>query len=226
MEMTTWSNIITKSLQDLWQQFFVKFFPQLIIALITLIVIWLLGILLGKLVERIVTALYVDQGLEKLGMKEGMKKGGMKLNAGAFLGGLLKWFLIFVGLMAFSDILGLNDVSNFLRTDVLTFIPRIIAATVILIVSVLIANFLQQFIKGSIKAADLKASGFLSGLAKWSILVLGFGMALAQLGVNMSFLSTAFTGIIAMLSLAGGLAFGLGGKDLATEILKKMKSSL
>lgn len=224
MEMTTWSEAITGSLQGVWVRF-VEFLPRFLMAVLTLLIIWLIAIALGKLVERIVKALYVDKGLEKLGIKEGVSKGGLKLDSGAFLGGVVKWFFVFVALMAFADILELNQVTYFLN-QILIYLPNIIVATIILIIAVLMANFLQQLIKSSVKAAGLKSAGFLSGLAKWVVLIFAFLAALVQLGVASALLQTLFTGIIAMLSLAGGLAFGLGGKELAAEILKKMKSSL
>lgn len=224
MEMTTWSDAITSSLQGVWIRF-IEFLPRFLMAVLTLLIIWIIAIALGKLVERIVKALYVDKGLEKLGVKEGVSKGGLKLNSGAFLGGVVKWFFVFVALMAFADILELNQVTAFLN-QILMYLPNIVVATIILIIAVLVANFLQQLIKSSVKAAGLKSSGFLSGLAKWVVLIFAFLAALVQLGVASALLQTLFTGIIAMLSLAGGLAFGLGGKDQAAEILKKMKSSL
>lgn len=224
MEMTTWSEAITGSLQGVWVRF-IEFLPRFLMAVLTLLIIWLIAIALGKLVERIVRALYVDKGLEKLGIKEGVSKGGLKLDSGAFLGGVVKWFFVFVALMAFADILELNQVTYFLN-QILIYLPNIIVATIILIIAVLVANFLQQLIMSSVKVAGLKSAGFLSGLAKWVVLIFAFLAALVQLGVASALLQTLFTGIIAMLSLAGGLAFGLGGKEQAAEILKKMKSSL
>lgn len=222
--VTTWSDAVQGSLQGLWADF-IGFLPQMLMAILTLILFWVVAVLLGRLVERVVKALYVDKGLEKLGVKEGVSKGGLKLNSGAFLGGIVKWFFIFVGLMAFADILNLHQVTAFLN-QILMYLPNIIVATIILIIAVLIAGFLEQLVRSSVKAAGLKSSGFLSGLAKWVVLIFAFLAALVQLGVASALIQTLFTGIVAMLAIAGGLAFGMGGKDTASDILKKIKSSL
>jgi hypothetical protein len=142
-----------------------------------------------------------------------------------FFGGLVKWFLILVFLMAATDILGLNQVTDFLNS-ILLYIPNVVVAVIILAVVFLVGNFVYVVVKGSTKAAGVMSATLLATISKWSIIIFGLLAALIQLGIATSLVSTIFIGIVAMLSLAGGLDFGLGGKEEAQMILKKLREEI
>ena len=127
--------------------------------------------------------------------------------------------------MASFDVLGLNQVNDFLQQVVLLYLPQVIVAVLILLVTALIADAMQSLVVGSAKAAEVKSANFLGSVTKWSIWVFAILMALFQLGVAAPFLQTLFTGFIVALALALGLSFGLGGKDTAKRILEKMEDS-
>ena len=75
-------------------------------------------------------------------------------------------------------------------------------------------------------SAKLHAAGFLSTLAWWSVIVFGLVIALDQIGVNTIIIQTVITGIIAMFAIAGGIAFGLGGKDYASNLIQKFRDNV
>ncbi len=127
-----------------------------------------------------------------------------------------------VFILAATDILGLFGVSLFLR-DILAYIPSIIIAVLIMLASVVLANFSKSVVRASVMSAKLHASKFLGTLVWWTIVVFGFLAALIQLGIAVTILNTLITGLIAMLALAGGIAFGLGGKDYAAYLLEKLR---
>ena len=95
-----------------------------------------------------------------------------------------------------------------------------------LLIGVVAANFLAEIVNGTVRAAGLHVAGALSAITRWSIVVFAILAALTQLRIAPSFLQTLFIGIIAMLSLAGGLAFGLGGRDHAKKILDDIDRNL
>ncbi len=217
-------DVILSSLETLWLSF-VDFLPTLLAALIVFIIGWLIAIALGKLANRIIRALKLDALLTKLGFKKALAKAKLKLDSGKFFEGLIKWFFIIVFLMAATDILRLYQVTEFLK-GILYYIPNIIVAVVILIVAVIVANFLRKLVRASVEAADLKAAGFISGMTKWAVLIFGFVAALTQLGIAVTLIHTLVMGLIAMLALAGGLAFGLGGKDQAARLLEHLRKDI
>ncbi|MDD2935172.1 MAG: hypothetical protein PHX25_01735, partial [Candidatus Pacebacteria bacterium] len=220
MILKNWSDVLAQSFQDLWLGV-VGFVPNLIIAVIIFIAGWVVGSLLGRVVSQIVKSLKVDNALRSAGTESLLNRAGFRLNSGMFLGALVKWFIIVAFLVASFDVLGLDQVNDFLQQVVLLYLPRVIVAVLILLVAALIAEAMESLVKGSAKAAEVKSANFLGNVTKWAIWVFAILMALYQLGVAAAFVQTLFTGFVVALALASGLAFGLGGKDSATKVLKK-----
>jgi len=220
----TWGEAITMSMLGLWERF-VNFLPALVGAILVFVAGWIVAVALGKAVEHIVKIIRIDDVVEKAGTKGRMRKAGVDFNIAKFFGGLVKWFLILVFLMAATDILHLVQVTSFLNSIVL-YLPNVLVAAVILAIAFLVGNFVYIFIKGSTKIAGIVSATLLGTIAKWAIVIFGLLAALIQLGVASSLINTIFIGFIAMLALAGGLAFGLGGKDEAAIILKKLRHEI
>lgn len=220
----TWGEVITTSFQMLWSGF-ISFLPSLLGAIVVFIVGWFIAEVVAKLAAQIINVLRIDQILERMGFEKSLQRANMKLNSGKFIGEIVKWFFIIVFLMAATDILGLPQVTEFLK-QILLYIPQLIVAVFILLAGVLIANFMGKLIKASVEAANLKSAGTLAGVAKWAILIFAILAALIQLGIVPSLIQTLFTGLIAALAISTGLAFGLGGKDLASQILEKAKREI
>ena len=221
MFIQTWTEVITASLQTLWSGF-IGFLPNILGAIIVFLLGWLIASLLGKLAAQIIRALRVDQILEKMRFKKSLEKANLRLDSGRFIGELVKWFFIIVFLMAATDILKLPQVTEFLK-QILFYIPHLIVAVIILLVAVLVANFLQKLVKASVETAGLKSASFLGAVTKWAILVFAILAALLQLGIVPALIQTIFIGLVAALAISTGLAFGLGGRDLAAQILNKLR---
>ena len=203
----------------------VGFLGQLLLAVILFIIFWTIGVSLEKLISEGIKALKIDLLLSKLGMSKVLERAGTNLNTGKFLGALVKWFLIIAGLLVASNVLGLGQVSSFLGS-ILLYIPNIIVAAVILIAGVIVADFIAKVVASSISAARLKSAPFVSSIARWAILIFAFIAALDQLQIAQTFINTLYIGLVAMISIAGGLAFGLGGKEHASELIAKLKKDI
>ena len=225
MLVQTWGDVLALSFQELWGGV-VTFVPKLVVALVVFIIGWIIAVALGKVVEQVIKALKVDMALKSLGMEEPVSRAGMRLDAGAFIGGLVRWFLILVFVLAAFDVMGLSQVTEFLRTVVLAYIPQVIVAALILVAAALLAETVNNIVEGSARAAHLPSAGFLGGVAKWSIWIFAILAALFQLGIAGPFVQTIFTAFVAMVAIAGGLAFGLGGKEMASRYLEKLRSDI
>lgn len=221
----TWGDVLIMSFQDVWSGV-ANFLPVLIIAIIVFIVGLVVASALGKIVEQVIKTLKVDKALESLGVEEVVNKAGMKLDSGVFLGELVKWFFIIVFLVAAVDVLGLSRVNEFLSDTVLTYLPNVIIAVLLLIAGALIAGAMQRVVVGSAKAANIVSSGMLGGITKWAIWIFAILAALYQLGIVGDLIQTLFTGFVGMLAIAGGLAFGLGGKEAASRYIEKLRSDI
>ncbi len=223
MVLQTWGEVVIASLQQSWAAV-ASFVPLFIGAIIVFLVGWVVAVALGKLVTEVVRALRVDALLQQLEVEKALERGGVRLNSGAFIGGLVRWFLIIVFLLAAVNILGLSQVSDFL-TSVLLYIPNVVVAALIIVIAVKVAEVVERAARSSVEAAGM--SGAIVGvMARWAIWIFAVVAALLQLGVATILLQTVITGLVAMLALAFGLAFGLGGKDAAASFVEKMRRDI
>ena len=102
--------------------------------------------------------------------------------------------------------------------------PNVVVAVLIMLASIVVAHFLKHLVAASVKSARLHSPSFLGTLTWWAVVIFGFLASLSQLGVAVSIINALVTGFIGMLALAGGIAFGLGGKESAAKLLKKLES--
>lgn len=224
MVIQNWLNVLQASIQELWITV-ANFLPSLIGALVVFIVGLIVAAVLERVVERVIFYLRLDVVLKKLGLEAIAERAHMKINAGHFIGKLVYWFFILAFLLAASDILGFFTLSAFLR-DVLSYAPQVLVAMLILLSALLLANFLRGLVRASVMSANLHGARGLGTLTWYVVIIFGFLTALVQLGVAVSIINTLITGLIAMLSLAGGLAFGLGGKEMAAKWLGKLENEI
>lgn len=225
MILNEWTNILVKSFQGVLEGV-VSFLPNLIMAFFVVLVGWIVAVAIEKVIEQTIKYVKLDKLLSSTGLKEIVERAGFKLNAGKFIGGLVKWFTIVVFLITAFEILGLSEVNNFLTGVVIEYIPQVIAAILILLIAAVVGDVLQKTVVASAKAAKLKSANFLGSVTKWSIWVFAAMASLVQLGIGVVLFQTLFSGIVAAMAIAFGLALGLGGKDAAAQVIQKIKDEV
>jgi len=224
--LQTWGEVFTTSLQGLWMGF-VGFVPGLIAAIILFIIGWVLGSVISKALAQLITALKIDKFFQSIGTEDLLKRADLKLNVGHFIGEIVKWFIVVVFLVASLDILGLQEVNVFLREVVLGYIPKIFIASFVIIIGAVLADFVSKIVSGTAKAANADHGANIAGtITRYAIWIFTILIALSELGIAPGAMNTIFQGIIAILVIAFGLAFGLGGKDVATAFINKIKNQL
>ena len=198
------------------------FLPELILA----IVVFLLGLLVANILKsaviHVVKVLKVDELMERIDVKAFFEKLSINLDVAELLGWIVKWSIIIFALIGAADILQWDQVTDSLSA-VITYIPNIIISVVILLLGTVLANFVYGVVSSAMEAAKMQSTQFIAGMAKWVVIVFSFMAALVQLGIAESLINILFTGFIAMVALAGGLAFGLGGRAHATRALDKLQ---
>ncbi len=199
--------------------------PKLLAALVFIILGWIFGVAVGRVVHQLVSAVKADEWLAKAGVDKFLQKAGYTLDAPAFFAWLAKLFFIIVFLIAAFDILGLSQVNVYL-SQVLTYIPQVIVAAVILFVASIAADLLSGIVSGATKAVGSHVSEMLGTMTRWAIWMFAVLTALSQLGIAPQYMYTIFAGFVAMLALAGGLAFGLGGKEAAAEFIRETRKEM
>lgn len=207
----------------MWSVWFglVAFLPGLIIAILIFAIGWIVGALLQKLVESIFQTLRVDAALRSAGFEEVVKRSGYNLKSGTFVGVIVKWFVIVVFLITAFNVIGLTDVNDFLNNVVLYYIPQVIIAVLVLMVAAVLADTLSKIVVASARATRIKSAHLLGNITKWAIWIFAILTALIHLDIAPELIQTLFIGIVAAISLAVGLSFGLGSKDAAGRIFEK-----
>ena len=225
MIVTQSADIVQNSFTGLWFTV-AQYLPAILTAVIVFVIGWIVGVILYRIVIEVVKVLRIDDALKAAGLNEAAKEAGFTLDIGRFLGTLVMWFMVLVFLVASLDILGLNRVTIFLQTVVLGYLPQVIVAVLILILGAIVAEVVRGLVTGSARAAGAHAANLAGAVAKWAIWIFAIMAALDQLQVASAFIQTVFTGLVVALSLAFGLAFGLGGKEAAARTIERIRSEI
>lgn len=202
----------------------ITFLPNIILSIVIFALGWIFGSVLGRSVAHLISLLKIDTALHKAGMDTVSEKAGMRISIAGFFGGIIKWLVIISFTIASAEILGLTQITSLLR-DILLYIPQVIIAAVVLVIAALVADFVSRLVRHSVNATGIRAE-FAAQVSKWAILIVaGLFPALTQLRIAQGLVEVLFTGFVFAISLALGLAFGLGGRDAAAKTIEKMKEN-
>jgi hypothetical protein len=214
---------ITTVVTDAWNAFAVKitaFLPALIGAIIIFVVGWIIARLVKFGVERLLKLVRLDKATEKAGVQEFLKKGAIVKTPAEIIGSLVYWFIMILVIIASLDALGLPIVSDMLNS-IFLYIPNVVAAIVVLILGFLLGNLLSAVVRTAASNAGLKNADGLGKLSLYAIVFFSGAIALIQLGIGEEIVEAAFGIAFGATALALAIAFGLGGRDVAAEYLKR-----
>lgn len=221
LTVTDFNAAVTDSLTDIVARV-IGYIPNLIGAAIILIVGWAVAAILEWAVDNVLRSVGLQSLFEKVKIEEIVKKAEARKDTSGLIAAVVKWVIMIVAFIATTQVLGLSEVSNFLNS-VLNYVGVAAEAAAILMVGAISAHFFSKVIQGVVQAAQLHFAELAGAATKYSILSFTIIAALAQLGIATIFLQTLFTGLVAMLAIAGGLAFGLGGQSAVKDLVEKVK---
>ena len=214
---------ITAVVKGAWSAFATKitvFLPELIGA----IIIFIVGLIIAKLINmgvvKLLRLVRFDTAAEKTGVKEFLDKGNIIKTPSEIVGALSYWFVMILVIIASFDALGLPIVSDILN-DIFLYIPNVVAAIVVLMLGIMFANLISAIIRTAASNAGLANADGIGKVALYSIVFFSVSIALIQLGIGKEIVSSAFVIAFGAAALAIAIAFGLGGKDVAADYLKK-----
>ncbi|MDD2913137.1 MAG: hypothetical protein WCZ99_03645 [Candidatus Paceibacterota bacterium] len=219
-----WYEPTAAAILGLWQGFLV-FIPKLTGSLLVFLIGWIIAAGLGKLVAEILRKLGLNSVFEKESWKEAIEKAELKIDVAGFIGAIFKWVLVIVFLLAAIEILGLRQFADFI-VSVLNYLPNVLVAAIMFVVAIIIADFLEKITKASVERVWSGYGNLLGTLVRWSIWIFAVLTILYQLKIAPELILILFTGVVALITVAGGIAFGIGGKDIAAEFLSDIKKKL
>jgi len=216
MEVTT---VVTGA----WNAFATKitaFLPELIGAIIIFVVGWIIARLVKVGVEKLLRLVRFDTATEKTGVNKFLKKGEIVKAPSEIVGTLVYWFIMILVLIASLDALGLPIVSDMLNS-IFLYIPNVVAAIIVLVLGFLMGNLLAAVVRTAASNAGLENAEGLGKISLYAIVVFVSAIALIQLGIGEEIVASAFGLVFGAAALALALAFGLGGRDVAADYLKR-----
>ena len=204
---------IVRSLQEALSQFF-SYIPQLIGAIVILVVGYIVAKILQAVVGRILQGIGFDGWMERAGIKRFFDRADTRQTPASILGKLVFWFVFIIAIVMATDALGIRQVSA-VFSQLIAYIPNIIAAILILILASLLANFVAGLVRGA------TGMDVLGTVAQVAIIAYAVFAALTQLGIAVQLTAPTFLIALGAIALAAAIAFGFGSQGVARDIVEK-----
>jgi hypothetical protein len=195
--------------------------PRVIAFAIILVIGWFVASLIAKGVVVLLRSVQFNELAHRAGLSDFVKKMGVKSDSAGVLAGLAKWFIRLIALVVAFDALGLPAVSQVLR-EFLMWLPNLVVALVVLVIGGLASKALSSLVRGAASSAQLGNPQLLSRVASMLVWAFTIVVAVNQLGIAATLVNTLFMATVGAIALALGLAFGLGSRDTAGEIVRRL----
>lgn len=196
----------------------VAFLPKAIAAVLILFVGLLIGIVLSMITRSVLHKMGIDKLSRNAGVDAMMSEGGLTSTPSRLIGKVVFWLVFFATLMPASELLGIRELTQLMASFV-NFLPKIIAAIIIVVFGFVVANFLRQAVQGSSGSLGLTSTKTIGGLVYGLTVAITIVVALGQMGMDTQLLYTVLITIIASMGLAIALAVGLGGREMAHNLV-------
>ncbi len=194
------------------------FLPNFLAGLIIL----LIGIVVGSIAKKLVLGLFDALKLESYLNKYGIPEGKKDYSWSNIFSEVARWFVIIIFLIPTADVWNLPQITTVLNTFLL-YLPNVFVAAIIGMVGLAFARLASDVVMGSARGISPDVANLLASITRWAITIFVVLAVLTQLGVAADLIRILFTGFVAMIALAGGIAFGLGGQDTARAILEALR---
>lgn len=213
--ITNWGDAVMVSLANALSTF-LSAIPLVIGALLILAIGWIISNVVARLLREVLARagadrLFAEHGGEVYGRRSASVKPSVVTSE------IVKWIIRFVFLVAAANALGMPQVSLLLN-QVLLWIPNLLVAAVILLVAPLVGRFLRGLIEVGAGRMGFTNAPLLGRIAEIAVVAFAVIVAIDQIGIAANLIDILFVGLVAALALAFGLAFGLGGRDVAARV--------
>ena len=196
------------------------FLPRLSLAIGVLIAGWLLAKFAMFAIVRGLRAINFNVLTERAGLDGFLRQGGVETDTTGILGLLVYWLVILAALIIGFNSMGLTYITGLLGQVVL-FVPKVIVALLILAFGAYFARFVGNAVITYCKNVNLQDAEVLGRLAQYAIMTFVVLIALDQVNVGGDIVRQSFLIILAGVVFAVALAFGLGGKAAAAELIDR-----
>ncbi|MGK9063955.1 mechanosensitive ion channel family protein [Stutzerimonas chloritidismutans] len=217
MDIDPWSQSLFGAMSALWTPI-AAFIPRLFGALLVLAI----GLVVAKILDALLSKLLAKVGLDRLvagtGVTKLLVRAGIRLPVSALIGKIVYWFVLLVFLVSAAESLGLARVSATLDMLAL-YVPKVFGAAAILLAGVLLAQLVNGLVRGAAEGVGLEYASGLGRIAQGLVIIISISVAIGQLEVKTELLNYVIAIALISVGLAVALAFGLGSRELVSQIL-------
>lgn len=217
-EVNVWAQATATAVQDSLVKI-LNFLPNVIGAILIVIVGVVVAVILRRLVFELFKVLKIEDLSERAGLAAILRRAGIETTITSVVGTLVKWITIVVFFLPAAEVINLTQVSQLIY-GVLNYVPNVIVAVIILFFGGLLADFVASLVRGSAALLKVKTVKILTGVTRYAIIIFVVLAALNQLKIASELIQTLWTGLVVLIAIAGGLAFGLGSKDVASKVIE------
>lgn len=198
-----------------------SFIPKFVAGAIIL----LFGIIIASILKQLIIELFKAIRFEQFLKKYGVPEAKDEFNWSNLLAEIVRWFIIIIFLIPTADVWGLPQIVGVLNTFLL-YLPNVFVAAIIALVGFVFARLAYDIILASTRGISPDTAKTIAAAARWSIIIFVILAVLNQLGVASDLIRILFTGFVAMIAIAGGIAFGLGGQSAAKDTIENIRKKL
>jgi hypothetical protein len=193
--------------------------PRILGFIIIVAIGWFVSSLLAKGVTGLLRAIRFEELMQRSGLADFMAKMGTGIDSVGMVAGIVKWIVRVVVLLVAFDALGLPAVSDVMR-QLLLWLPNLVVAIFVLFIGGIAARAVGNVVRGATAEGGFTNPETLANISRTAVWAFAVVVAINQLGIATNLINTLFTGFVGALAIACGLAFGLGGRDLASRTLE------
>lgn len=199
----------------------ISFVPLFLSGFIILLIGIIASTFLRQVVKEALRLVRFESFLKRYGVPESAETADWS----TILSEIVRWFVIIVFLVPTAQVWGLGQFVEVLN-GLLLYLPNVFIAVLLLLVGFVVSKLVYDLLKASVRGLSKESANSIAMVGRWAVLIFVFMVVLNQLGIASDLIQILFAGIVAMFAIAGGLAFGLGGKDAAKDIIDKLRKKL
>lgn len=197
--------------------------PRLLVAVVLLLSGWLLARGIQRGIVKLLRLLRLEAAAEHTGVDDFLVRGGVRFTVVTLVGQICYWTLLLVFTVAVFNVLGLT-VGPELMERLAQYVPNVVAALAVLVFGSMVARFIRGFVEAYLGNVGIKGGTRIGVLVQAALTAFVAVLALEQLGIAVTLLTSVFLLAFGALCLALALAFGLGGRNWAESILERTRA--
>lgn len=217
-----WTTVFMEPVQGMLRQAG-EGIPALAGTLLILIIGWLLAKIIEVAVTKALKIARFDIAACKVGISNTLNKGGIKYTPAELIGILVYWLVMFIVFATAINTLGLEIAAEMFQ-EILRYIPNVIAAIFVFVLGMFLASFVAKIVSTTSSKAGIAQAKILGDITQYIIIFFAAIIALGHLKIEIEIIKLVISCLVAGMCLAFGLAFGLGCKEIAGDLAKKLLS--